>query len=163
MSFSNIKFHNCERLLSFEALIKEIVLYIQKVPEARYDIVIGTDSKAQDEVDFVSAIGIHRIGNGGRYFWMRSGIQKCKTLQDRIYKETMQSITLAQELKSALKDKLDEEFFWNNQIVVHIDVGENGPTRELKDAVMGMVRGFGLEAVIKPSAYGASVLADRHV
>ena len=162
MTFSNILFYNCDRTLSFEELVGELVKYIHEKPELKYHIVVGTDSKAQNEARFVSAVGIHRVGNGGRYFWMRSEMKQCPTLQDRIYKETMQSITLTQELRSRLKDTLGEEFFWDNKITVHIDVGEVGPTRELKDAVMGMVRGFGLEAAIKPYAYGASVLADRH-
>ncbi len=71
----------------------------------------------------------------------------------------MQSITLAQELRSRLQEHL-EETFWNNQI--HIDVGKNGPTKELIDTVVGMVKGYGFEAVIKPDSFGASTVADRH-
>ncbi|KKU04108.1 MAG: hypothetical protein UY17_C0039G0001, partial [Candidatus Beckwithbacteria bacterium GW2011_GWC2_47_9] len=81
---------------------------------------------------------------------------------DRIYKETMQSIALTQELRSRIKEKIGEEFFWDEKISVHLDVGENGPTKDLVDAVVGMVKGYGFEAVIKPYSYGAFVLADRH-
>jgi predicted RNase H-related nuclease YkuK (DUF458 family) len=74
----------------------------------------------------------------------------------------MHSITFVQELKSRLKDRLGEEFFWDNKITVHLDVGKNGPTKDLIETVVGMVKGFGLEAVIKPDSFGAFVLADRH-
>lgn len=164
MKLENIKFNNGagSKIFSFEDLISTTVFYIKEMPEAKYHIVIGTDSKSQQDVKFVTAVGVHRIGNGGRYFWTRSPVEKCMNLRDRIYNEAIKSITLAQELKSALKDKLGEEFFWDNKITVHIDVGEKGETKKIKDAVVGMVKGFGLEAAIKPDAYGAFALADRH-
>jgi hypothetical protein len=122
----------------------------------------------------VTAITILRVGNGGRYFWTRTEKIYCPGLQDRIYKETMQSITFTQELRSRLKDNLGEEFFWparnatqsvaggDNQISVHIDVGRKGPTKDLIDGVVGMVKGYGFEAVIKPDSFCAFVVADRH-
>ncbi|MEK7133087.1 MAG: ribonuclease H-like YkuK family protein [Patescibacteria group bacterium] len=155
-------FHNLSCVFDFGGLIEELVFYVREKPECRYQIVVGTDSQSGDKVQLVSAVGVWRIGNGGRYFWAKSELMDCPSLRDRIYKETIQSITLMQELKSALKDKLGEEFFWDNKIVVHIDVGYNGPTREFIDGVVGMVRGFGFEAAIKPAAFGAFVLADRH-
>ena len=84
----------------------------------------------------------------------------CNTLRERIYQETIHSITLAQELRGRLKEKLGDEFFWDDQI--HIDVGRVGPTREFIDVVVGMVRGYGFDAVIKPDSFGASIVADRH-
>lgn len=157
-----IHFHNHSGNFDFDGLIREIVSYIHSRPDAHYHIVVGSDSRADDEVCFVTAVGIHRIGNGGRYFWSRSSPEKCVTLRDRIYKEAMHSITLMQELRSRLKDALGEEFFWDNKITVHLDVGEKGPTRDLVDAVVGMVKGYGFEAAIKPDSFGAFVLADRH-
>lgn len=157
-----IQFHNHSGNFDFDGLIRELVSYIRSTSDAHYHIVVGSDSRADEEVRFVTAVGIHRIGNGGRYFWSRSSPQKCVTLHDRIYKEAMQSITLTQELRSRLKDILGEEFFWDNKITVHLDVGFNGPTRDLIDGVVGMVKGYGFEAAIKPDSFGAFVLADRH-
>ncbi|KKW31651.1 MAG: hypothetical protein UY75_C0003G0014, partial [Parcubacteria group bacterium GW2011_GWC2_52_8c] len=45
---------------------------------------------------------------------------------------------------------------------IHIDVGEKGLSRTFVDEVVGMIRGFNFTAVIKPSSFGASVVADRH-
>lgn len=134
--------------------------FIAEKPNAFYEIIVGTDSKAADEVSFVTAITVRRVGNGGIYFWTRSEKEKCHDLRERIWKETIHSITLAQELRGRLKETLGDEFFWNDQI--HIDVGENGKTHELVDSVVGMVKGYGFEAVIKPYAFGAFVVADRH-
>jgi len=134
--------------------------FIEQQPKAFYEIIVGTDSHASDTVSFVTAITVRRIGNGGIYFWTRSYKNKFPNLRERIYAEAIHSITLAQELRGRLKEELQDEFFWNDQI--HIDIGENGKTREFIDAVVGMVKGYGFEAVIKPHAYGASVVADRH-
>ena len=155
-------FHNLTRTLGFEELIEELQKFIAIRPEAKYQIVVGSDSASSTEVRLVTAVAIHRIGNGGRYFWTRSEVFQCPTLRDRIYKETMQSIALMQELRGRLKDKLGEEFFWDNKITVHLDVGMRGPTRELVDTVVGMVRGYGFDVAIKPDSFGAFVLADRH-
>lgn len=160
----NIKFYNetLKRYIGADDVVKEIVKYMREKQEARYKITVGTDSEGVKETQFVTAIAILRVGNGGRYFWTKSQKVFCPTMQDRIYKETMQSITFVQELKSRLKERLGEEFFWDNKITVHLDVGNNGATKNLVDSVVGMVRGYGFEAVIKPYSFGAFVLADRH-
>lgn len=160
----NIKFYNetLKRHIKFDELIEEIAKYINQKPEAKYKITVGSDSQGSNETQFVTAIAILRVGNGGRYFWSKTEKTFCPTLRDRIYKETMHSITFVQELKSKLKEKLGEEFFWDNKIKVHLDVGKNGPTKDFIDGVVGMVKGFGFEAIIKPDSYSAFVLADRH-
>ncbi len=158
----NIRFHSQGKTVTFNELINELISYIVEQPKREYKIVVGTDSKAERQVRFVTSVAILRVGSGGRYFWTRSEEISVPTLRDRIYKETMYSITFTQEVRSRLKDKLGEEFFWDGKISVHLDVGKNGPTKDLIDVVVGMVRGYGLEPVIKPDSFGAFVLADRH-
>lgn len=146
--------------LDLEEVVLNIKNFVKLLPERKYKIIVGTDSAAKDEVNFITAITVWRIGNGAIHFWTRSEKTKCGSLRDRIYRETIHSITLAQELRGRLREKLGDEFFWDDQI--HIDVGENGPTRDFIDSVVGMVRGYGFEAVIKPFSFGASCVADRH-
>lgn len=160
----NIKFYNetLKRHLSFDEVVDELIKYMGSEPAAHYRITVGTDSESADNPQFVTAIAILKIGNGGRYFWTKSEKIFCPTLRDRIYKETMHSIMFVQELKSRLKDRLGEDFFWDDKITVHLDVGKNGPTKDFIDSVVGMVRGYGFEALIKPDSFGAFVIADRH-
>lgn len=160
----DILFYNdsLKRHLDFNELIVEIIKYIKEKPGAEYKITIGTDSNASTRTQFVTAVTILRVGNGGRYFWTKSEKIFCPTLVDRIYKETLQSITFTQELKSRLKDKIGEEYLWDKKISVHIDVGYKGPTRDLVEGVVGMVRGYGFEAIVKPDSFCAFVVADRH-
>lgn len=146
--------------LSLEEVIGAIFEFVKIKPQRKYKIIVGTDSAARSDTYFITAITVWRVGNGGIHFWTRSKKTHCHDLRDRIYKETIHSITLAQELRGRLKDALGDEFFWDDQI--HIDVGENGPTREFIDTVVGMVKGYGFDAVIKPNSFGASAVADRH-
>jgi len=159
---AKFRFHTPYRVISFAEVVEEIIVYIQKSPQSHYSLMVGSDSRAAESSEIVTAIAVWKIGNGGRYFWTKSSEARYATLRDRIYQEAMQSILLTQELRSVLRERLGDEFFWNNQLAVHVDVGENGPTRELKEGVLGMVRGFGFEAVAKPFAVAAFVLADKH-
>lgn len=156
-------FHSWSKgTLSLERVFDEITAYIKSQPERSYEIIVGSDSAARNPVPLVTAVTARRIGNGAVHFWVTSEKRSFPTLRDRITEEALQSITLAQEIRSGLRDKLGEEFLWDGKIHVHIDVGSNGPTRDLIDQVVGMVRGFGFEAVIKPAAFGASQVADLH-
>ncbi|MBI2023300.1 ribonuclease H-like YkuK family protein [Candidatus Giovannonibacteria bacterium] len=146
--------------LTLDAVIAGISDFIKKEPGRKYKIIIGTDSMAANETFFVSAVTVWRVGNGGIHFWSRSEKIKCHNLRDRINREAIQSITLAQEVRGRLKETLGDEFFWDDQ--VHIDIGRQGPTKEFVDSIVGMVKAYGFEAVIKPYSFGASVVADRH-
>ena len=160
---STATFHSWSKgTLTLERVFEEVVAYICLEPEHSYQIIVGSDSAARNPVPLVTAVTVRRVGNGAVHFWVTSEKKSFPTLRDRIYEEAMQSITLAQEFRSGLRDKLGEDVLWDDKIQVHIDVGENGPTRDLIDQVVGMVKGFGFEAVIKPGAFGASQVADRH-
>lgn len=160
---SNTRFHSWSKgTLTLERVFEEIIAYIQTEPGRSYQIIVGSDSSARSPVSLVTAVTIWRVGNGAVHFWVVSDKKVFYTLRDRIYEEAMQSITLAQEIRSGLRELLGEDSLWDDKIQVHIDVGENGPTRDLIDQVVGMVKGFGFQAVIKPASFGASQVADRH-
>lgn len=159
-------FHNPTKgKLSLAQVVNEISGFIQDEPSSSYGLVIGTDSqdrkiKGKEMVDFVTAIVIHRRGKGGRYFWQKNRKNKIYTLRDRIYTETLLSIETAKNFVPKLKTSLNGNGKYDLEI--HIDVGEVGPTREMIKEVVGMVRGNGLTPKIKPEAYGASTVADKH-
>jgi predicted RNase H-related nuclease YkuK (DUF458 family) len=157
------QFHSWSKgTLSLARVFDEIAAYVAFEPEREYRIIIGSDSAARSPVELVTALTVWRVGNGGIHFWVKSEKQAFHTMRDRITGEALQSIMLAQELRSGLRERLGEEVLWDGKTQIHIDVGENGPTRDLIDQVVGMVRGFGFEPVIKPFAFGASQVADRH-
>ncbi|MBI5884991.1 MAG: ribonuclease H-like YkuK family protein [Deltaproteobacteria bacterium] len=135
-----------------------LIEYITEDPNQTYNLIIGTDSFLNTETLFVSAVIVHRVGHGGRYFYKKLRRRKIDNMRQRIFYETTMSIALA----SILKGKLDENGFKKLPVEIHLDVGTNGDTREIIKEVVGMVTGSGYEARTKPDSYGASKVADRH-
>lgn len=148
--------------LSAEGVIQELITFMQANDKARYKVTIGSDSekKKGGNADFVTAIVIHRIGNGGRYFFRRILMdKKFHTLRDRILEEVLLSLETAKEILAAAKKFTLPEFDFE----IHVDVGENGATRVMLQELVGMIRAMNFEARTKPESYAASKVADRHV
>ncbi len=154
------------RKLTLGGVIQEIVRFLREDTESRYRIIVTTDSPGQEGKDFIipfsTAITIHRIGRGGRVIIHRTSRDDIYTFRDRIYRETILSITLAQELRTGLAKYVDEDYLLSDNFEVHADVGENGKSREMVREVVGMITGSGFNAKIKPEAVGARI-ADRFV
>lgn len=134
--------------------------FVQVDPDRPYRLIVGSDSLPGNDghVYLVSAIVLHRVGNGGIYFWRRKLTHKLHTLRDRMYAEALASIGLAQQLEAIpeLKPLL------RNHIEIHVDVGEDGPTREMIQELVGMIVAHGYQARTKPESFAASKVADRH-
>lgn len=145
-------------------VVSEISLYIKEQPDRLYRLVIGTDSQIRgsngaSEIFFVTAVVLHRIGLGGRYFWSREKRAQKMYLRDRIYTETLLSLQLAENLVPLIRIAVPDGLY---DLEIHIDVGPNGATRDMIKEVVGMVTGNGYVAKTKPDSYGAYVVADRH-
>ena len=125
--------------IPLEGVVEEIVRFVRREPGRFYKIIIGADSEAADPATIVTAVTIWRVGNGAIHFWTKSKAAHFPTMRDRIWAEAIRSITLAQEMRSSLQSSLGDEFFWDGN-EIHVDIGENGPTRELIDGVVGIDR-----------------------
>ena len=145
--------------LSFKEVVDEVLMMMSAAPEDQYEVVVGTDSQTYcDEVEYVAAIVVHRVGRGGRYFWRRTKAKRPQSLRERIYREAWLSYETAEELIGALKERGVSEF----QLEIHVDIGRNGRTRDLVEEVVGMILGVGYRVRTKPEAYAASIVADKH-
>jgi hypothetical protein len=148
-------------------IILLIKAFLEEEPSSSYSLVIGTDSHEKNysgngaSINLVTAILVHRRGYGGKYFWKRKELSNIHTLREKIYAETLESLTFASTFVPQLKKNLNGESPSYN-LEIHIDVGEHGDTRDMIKEVVGMVTGNGFVAKTKPGAYGASSVADRH-
>ena len=145
-------------------MVKDIASFVDDQPDSFYRLVIGTDSQTKRmngkaEIDFVSAVIVHRIGKGARYFWRKVRKKKIPVLRDKIYKETLMSLDLAQEIVPQIREFITPAKY---DLEIHIDGGSIGPTREMIKEVVGMVNGNGFKARTKPEGWGASSVADKH-
>lgn len=147
--------------LTVSEVVHEIIDFMRAEPLRFYKVTIGTDSEllAGNKADFVTAVVVHRVGNGGRYFWRKGETQKMHTLRERIIKEVLISLDVAKGVLSELR-KFELPNF---DFEIHADIGENGPTKTMIKEVVSMIRANNFEAKTKPESYAASNVADRHI
>ena len=175
--------------MSLGGVVRELIDYRNEDSVSKYRIVIGTDSQEREKgIDFVSVVAVHRVGKGGRYFWLRSYDKKRSDMRNRIYKEATMSLALAQALLEqelennhipvvvgeSIKDAIEKleknstslhakRVILSNKLEIHVDIGNNGPTRAMIKEIVGMIRGSGFYVKIKPEAFAAANVADKHL
>lgn len=162
----NILFYNPTRgKISFDTMLMEIADFVLGDPKSVYKISVGTDSESSDLPEFVTAVTIHKVGRGGRFF-ITKFIDKNKayhTLRQRIYQEIMLSLNLAMSLWPELQTRIQDFYpLRQDDLCIHLDIGNQGATREMIREMIGMVKGNGFGAEIKPESYAASIVADRY-
>tara|TARA_Y100001938_G_C8037636_1_gene404279 strand:+ start:407 stop:877 length:471 start_codon:yes stop_codon:yes gene_type:complete len=145
------------QIVSFE----EIVDIILEHRDNNGKISVGTDSfiKKQDCI-FSLAICLYGADgqNGGRYFIKRTNIDKRRypNLLQRILAEVQKSVELGLKLLELIP-VLDIE--------IHLDVSgsdKNNGTSKFAEMLTGYAKGAGFECKVKPDAYAASSIADKH-
>lgn len=162
--------------LSWDEALAKMVWFMGTDTSASYEVIIGTDSEAVNGTarpqrladdkssmagvaDYVSALIVHKKGRGGIYFWSRQKLEKIFSMKQRIWQEALISLNLAEKM---VKDFGSLGMFDLN-LEIHVDVGPNGPTREMINDIVGMIRANGFKVATKPASWGASHVADRHV
>ena len=144
--------------MTLEEMVADIQSFIAEDTEVRYKIVIGTDSQTTaEQTVFVTAIIIHRVGKGARFYTRKRRSQPIHNLRYRIYRETEQSLDLMNLLKEC--DLFNTLQDW--PVEIHLDVGQQGESRNMIQEVVGWVTAVGYTAKIKPESFGASSVADR--
>ena len=144
--------------LTFEEVFRDILAFMAENPEDEYRLIVGTDSQIRQEACFVTAIVVHRVGKGGRYYYAKEWENVGRSLKKRIFHEAARSLALA----GRLNDELGAAGVTGIDLEIHLDIGGRGDTKDVIRDVTGMVTGTGFAAFIKPDAYGASTVADRH-
>ncbi|MCG9968778.1 ribonuclease H-like YkuK family protein [Pelotomaculum terephthalicicum JT] len=144
--------------MDFDEMMNDIINYIKGIPTSSYKIIIGSDSQVKRETSFVTAVIVHRLGKGARYYYRKKTHRKIKSLRQKIFYETALSL----ELGGMVNKYFSNSGFDELNVEIHIDVGNHGETKSLIREVVGMVTGSGFRAKIKPDAYGASSVADKH-
>lgn len=145
-------------VMSLDQVFEDIKRYVHEDPESSYRLIVGTDSRAREEITFVSAIVVHRVGKGARYYYEKRRHKLLASLRQRIYYETALSLDLGGKIAA----RLARDGWSNLDIEIHLDVGQEGATKSLIREVVGMVTGSGFDAKIKPESYGASSVADKY-
>ena len=144
--------------MDFEEMMRDIIMYIKGLPTSSYKIIIGSDSQVKSDTCFITAVIVHRLGKGARYYYRKKTQRKIKSLRQKIFYETALSL----EAGGMVHKYFADNGFDDLKVEIHIDVGIHGETKDLIREVVGMVTGSGFRAKIKPEAFGASSVADKH-
>lgn len=158
-----LEFHSPSHgLLPLSGAITRIHGYVDEAVAFQHKVIIGTDSSPAQagRAEFITALVVHRVGRGGIYFWRQSRREEIYTLRDRMYHEAVLSLQLAQILVTG--GLLRPELATTDFLEIHIDIGENGPTRAMIKEIVGMVHGSGFTVRTKPASFAASKVADRY-
>lgn len=140
--------------MTLEEAVKDMKNYIgeSSVP---VEIVVGTDSQNTDQTRFVVVFAMYRIGQGGRFFYHVEKTKLVKDLRTKIYQETQMTLKFAEALANEM---IEQEVYHN--IIIHVDIGTKGKTKELIAEIKGWVIGEGYEIYIKPECYAACAIAN---
>lgn len=149
--------------VKLSGVIRGIVGFIYQDTTSKYKITVGTDSEGSTDsknAEFVSVVVVHRVGRHGRYFYKKMNNISVYDRYDRILKEASLSLELAQRVISSMRAELKDALY---DFEIHLDIGQNGPTKNMIQEIVGMIVGNGFVAKIKPHSYAANKVADRHV
>lgn len=152
-------------------VIGEILDYISKKPESFYDIIVGCDSSSGEEPNFPLVVVILRVGEGGKFFLKKISYKNRKfyNWKERILEEVLLSCQFALFLRENFEKQVSSFIKKNGQKelnyqfrYIHADIGESGATKDMIREVIGLIKGNGFEAKIKPESFVASTVADRY-
>ena len=124
-------------------------------------IFIGTDSHVERrECIFSTVICLHGAESqtGGRYFFKKTRFNAYKfpTILERITLEVEKSVQLSLRLHNECPEA---------NIEIHLDISSSdkkAKTSSYADMLIGYARGVGFECKVKPDAFAASSIADKH-
>lgn len=144
--------------LDFDQVVEKIEGVLSNASEI-CRVIVGSDSHPENHhgVRFVTAIALRREGRGGIYFWVPRYHNFPMALDQRMIEETWLSVDCAMKLR----DRLGHD---NPQIEIHADVSSREEARSFSSLsqVKGLITGSGFVSIVKPDAFVASKVADRH-
>ena len=153
LKLTDILYTPAQEELTVSEMIDLLYDEIRNNPEDSFCLSIGTDSMTYKDTFFVLAVVLYRVGKGGTFFYKRMKHDAVKILRDKLYDETEISIEAINLIREQLLKR-------NENISVHLDIGENGPTKVLIPELEGWVAALGYDYAIKPNSYAASTIAN---
>lgn len=156
---------NGERV-SLNEIAKIIANYLSQNLHNEYQITVGTDSQNFDKTKIVEVIAVHRVGQGGIFFYRINYTPRIDNLRQKIQEETQRSLDIADNLILMIELSLLDQYNIdlnkiNIHFQIHCDVGYNGSTKALIQEIVGWVQAMGYECAIKPDSYAASGIANK--
>lgn len=149
--------------VDMKQIVDIIQKYTEKNPHGEYSVVVGTDSQNFDDTKIVVVVAVVEKGHGGIFFYDIKRVKRITNLRQKIYTETQMSLDCATSLLEEFEAKHEENGFDYEKIhfSIHVDVGENGPTKAVIPEIVGWVKSYGYDVCIKPESFVSSSVANK--
>lgn len=151
--------------VSYDEMVRLIADYIAKDSQKDYEITVGTDSQNHSDTKIVETIVLHRVGDGGIFFYYVEHIRRIRSLKEKIVEETSRSLSNAEGLLDDIELLLMEQGIdidkLNIHFQIHCDIGHRGRTQALIKDITSWVTSMGYDCAIKPESYAASGVANK--
>lgn len=144
-------------------IVEIIRNYIEKYNVKENRVIIGTDSQNFDNTKIVLVIALHSVGRGGIFFYDIKRIPKIINIRQKLITETEMSLKCASDLLEEFEKYFVETGFDYTKFgfTIHVDAGDNGPTKEVIHEIVGWVKSCGFDCETKPNSFVASTIADK--
>lgn len=133
--------------------------------KGEYNLMIGTDSQNFDTTKVVIVIALHHIGHGGFFFYEIQHVRRINNIGQKLLYETQLSLDCAEKLVNAfeaLKENGQFDYEQHLAMTIHVDAGENGPSKQVIPQVVGWITSCGYQAVVKPESFAACSIANKY-
>lgn len=151
--------------VKYGEMVSHIADFILKDIESHYDLTVGTDSQNADNTKMVEVIDLHRIGDGGIFFYRTEFLPRISSIKQKITTETSRSLELADGLVDSIDLVLADSDLCTDDLNVsfqiHCDIGSYGKTKALIPEIINWVTICGYLCAIKPDSYCASGIANK--
>lgn len=142
-------------------MFADVVADIKNHANINGKVYIGTDSQViKKECIFSTAICLHGGDNqeGGKYYIrkVKFNADKFPSLLSRISSEVEKSIAIAMKILNDIPKV---------NIELHLDVSpseKQEKSSKFADMLIGYAKGVGFECKVKPDAFAATTIADKH-
>lgn len=161
-----------EQNMTLDAVFARIRAFMEKDPQAAYQLIIGTDAQVHaGHTKFITSVVIFRPGKGA-WFCYRQVIlpRELKSVQEKLGLETTYSQEVAMyfdhEKRALLEDIVMPHVYMGAELQLYIDIDAGTDAKRNRTAayvseMVGRVEAMGLAARVKPEAIVASAVSNR--
>lgn len=130
-----------------------------------YNLIIGTDSQNFSDTKIVVVVALQHVGHGGVFFYDITRVRRIDNIKQKLITETTLSLEVATNLIAEFDKVFDEtgfDYTTKLNFGIHVDAGENGPTKKVIPEIVSYIKSYGFDATVKPDSFVASSIADKY-
>lgn len=132
---------------------------------SEYHLMIGTDSQNFDKTKVVVVIALHHVGKGGIFFYEVSHVRRINNIGQKLIYETQLSLDFTEKLIKEfdmLKEETGFDYSQHMSIGIHVDAGQNGPSKQVIPEIVGWIKSCGYDVIVKPDSWAACSIANKY-